>query len=151
MITWPAQYEVLWESIRFARQPAAARQSSFTGKVRQRQRYQDDSLLFTVDVLLADADVEGFADFIKANPNTFTGPYYTCDVEQTATLQVQGQYTLTPQPPSYHVATLTIKVLDRSYGIGQQLYDLAQSMGSAFDELGSISEALAVAVNENNL
>lgn len=151
MSTWPSEYEILWESVQFTRQPVSSRASSFTGRVRQRRTFDDPALVFTVNVLLDDAQVDGFIDFIQANPNTFTGPYYTCDVEQTGDLQIQNNVSLLPQPPDHTVAGLTVKVLSRDHSIGQQLYDLAQSMGSAFDDIGSIAEALEIAVNENGL
>lgn len=151
MSTWPAEYEILWDSIQFSRTPAASRQPAYTGRVRQRRTFDDPAIVFTVNVLLNDTQVEGFIDFIQENPNTFTGPYYACDVEQTGTLQVLNTITLTPQPPSHTVAGITVKVLSRDHSIGQQLYELAQSMGSDFDAIGSIAEALEIAVNENEL
>lgn len=151
MNLWPNDFHFKWDTIQFSRTPEVNRTEAMTQHRRQRRRFKSTDDVFSVDVLLKNERVAAFRAFVKANPSRFIGPYYDCDVVQTAQMQIVGGYSLTEQPPFHHIARITLEVFDVSHAMGEQLYNLAESMGDDFANLSDITEALAIAVNENEL
>jgi hypothetical protein len=150
--TWPSELIFLWDGHGYGSNPLVNRQRSVTGYQRQRAKQKNRDDVFNVTLSLTNSQLTTFKTFSKANPDTFIGPYFDCDVAQTGTLRiVGGNYSVAQQPPNYWLVSFTLEVIDRNHAIASDVYDLAIAMGAAFLDLGPITTALEIAVNESDL
>ena len=151
MATWPSN---LIYSIdhSFSSNPDVSQTESITRRTRLRLQRKNRDDKFNVELNLTSSELLTFETFAKANPDTFTGPYYDSDVEQTGTLRiVNGDYSYNLLSSNLWSVSFTIEVLNRQHTTGKSLYELAVSLGESYSDLGRTSRALEKAVNENKL
>ena len=127
----------------------------YTGNSRQRKRWTKRDDLFNARLVLSDSEFETFESFITTDLTngsaTYSGPYYTSDIEQTGTLEIiEGTYTADYLPPSSWAVSFQFEVKDRSLTDEDGIYDLIIGIGT-FTEAYNIFDALEDMVNYNNL
>jgi hypothetical protein len=148
MNTWPSELEYA-QNQNYNSEPPVLQTESVNNSRRQRLKHKDRDDVFNVKLDVNNAQLATFKAFVKANPDKFIGPYFDSDYEQSATLRIidsKYEYTLTSN--NFWEVTFRLEVIDRNHEIGEDIFDLAVSMGAAFTDMGELSMALAIAVNE---
>ena len=127
----------------------------YTGNTRQRKRWTKRDDLFNVRLVLSDSEFETFESFVENDLDfgsaTYTGPYFTSDVEYTGTLQiVDGTYNAQLIPPSSWAVAFQFEVKNRSMVEEDTIYSTVIGLGT-IAETDALLDALEDMVNNNNL
>lgn len=152
MATFP---NLCYYSIGFGVQPEVIRTQYSSSNTRQRYMWKKRDDVFNVTLRLDTTDFTTLDNFIINDLNngadTFTGPYYDSDVEKTGTLEIiNGSYSANLLQPDLWEVSYSFEVKDRDMTDAEAVYGMITDNGG-FDGLGDIFNALAIAVNENNL
>jgi hypothetical protein len=96
-----------------------------------------------------------FEDFVTDDIDygslTYTGPYYTSDVEYTGTLEmIEGTYNCALVPPSSWEVTFQFELKDRDMTEEDTIYDVVEDLGT-ISNTSAIILALEDMVNNNTL
>lgn len=135
--------------------PDVDRTVFYTGNSRQRKRWKKRDDTFNVRMVLSDAELETFESFIETDLKygglSYTGPYYTSDVEYTGALEIiEGTYTAQLLPPSSWAVTFQFEVKNRDMTEEDAIYATVNGLGT-IAEAKSLLDALEDMVNNNNL
>lgn len=152
MATFP---DLCYYSIDFGVQPEVTRTQYSSSNTRQRYLWKKRDDVFNVTLRLDTTDFTALDSFIIDDLNngadTFTGPYYDSDVERTGTLQIiNGSYSANLLFPDVWEVSYSFEVKNRSMDDAGAIYDVVNDNGG-LEGLGDIFNALAIAVNENEL
>jgi len=154
MSTFPA-IDYSFEGYGYTVTPDVKRTEYASRNSRQRlMRYQRDDL-FTVTLRLDDADLDLLDTFVLTTINngadTFTGPYFTSDVEYTGTLEiVDGKYEVRYLQNDFWSVSYSFYVKDRDLTEEQNIYESVIEY-AGFDGMKAALDALEDCVNNNNL
>lgn len=135
--------------------PEVTRTQYYTGNARQRKHFQKRDDLFTIRLVLSNAELTTFENFVATDLEngslTFDGPYFTSDIEYTGTLElVNGEYRVAYLTPDYWEVTYQCELKNRSMTNEDGVYSLIEGLGT-FDAAYNIFDALEDMVNNNNL
>lgn len=122
---------------------------------RQRLVMDGADTTFNVTLRLDDADLTTLNTFVIDTLNngadTYTGPYFTYDVEQTGTLElINGEYTAEYLTNDYWKVSLSFNLKERDYSNEDAVYDLIEGVGG-FADTAALLNALENTVNNNDL
>ena len=136
-------------------EPEVSRVQFYSGAARQRKRFDKDDYRFSVNILLSDAEMNTFEDFVtvdlKGGENTYTGPYFTGDVEYTGTLEmIDGSYSASLVPPNHWRVSFEFELKDRDFTEEDNIYASVNALGT-FENSKNVLDALENMVNNNNL
>lgn len=127
----------------------------FSGNTRQRKLFDNHNDVFSVSLVLSNAELVTFENFVTNDldygANTYTGPYFTSDVEYTGTLQmVDGAYDVELMMPNHWKVSFNFEVLDRDMSEEDNIYAAVNSLGT-ISNMDDVLSALADMVNNNTL
>lgn len=127
----------------------------FSRSTRQRKLFDNHDVQFSANIVLSDSELSTFESFVTDDLEngslTYTGPYYTSDVEYTGTLEIiNGEYEATLLPPDHWRVSFNFELKDRDMTEEGNLYDSVISLGT-FENMSNVLSALEDMVNNNTL
>jgi hypothetical protein len=135
--------------------PDVDRTQYHSGNSRQRKHFTKRDDLFNVRLILSDAELVTFEAFVTDDldygADTYTGPYFTSDVEYTGTLEmIEGNYNCSLVPPSSWEVTYQFELKDRDMTEEDLIYLVVEDL-ETISNTSAIMSALADMVNNNTL
>lgn len=156
MPTYPSSLPVYkLDNYSFEISPEVVRTQYHTGRARQRKHFEKRDDVFNVTLSLTNAELDTFENFVTSDLEngslTYTGPYYTSDVQYSGTLEIiRGEYSFRLVPPDRWEVSFRMELKDRDMTEEDNIYALINSL-STFENAYNIFDALEDMVNNNNL